>query len=96
MISDVLPVPARSTKVATCCPSRRRLTTHVTGGLDGALRVAGVLRSRGYRVLELSILVQEDDVESEVVCTVLVTNREVDLLLERMRRLPSVVSSAIL
>ena len=74
-------------------PVDRTLITHVTGGLDGAVRVAMMLRGRSYRVRDLTIDVREEAVVSEVSVTVVVTATEADLLLRRLRRLPAVISA---
>ena len=74
-------------------PAERTFTTHVTGGLDGAVRVAMLLRGRNYRVRDLAIDVREGVVFSEVRATVAVTAAEAELLLQRLRRLPAVVSA---
>jgi hypothetical protein len=71
----------------------RTFITHVTGGLDGAVRVAMLLRGRNYRVRDLAIDVREGVVFSEVRATVAVTVAEAELLLQRLRRLPAVVSA---
>lgn len=69
------------------------LITRVTGGLDGAVRVAMMLRGRNYRVRDLTIDVREEVVVSEVSVTVVVTATEAELLLKRLRRLPAVISA---
>ena len=74
-------------------PVNRTLITHVAGGLDGAVRVAMMLRGRNYRVRDLTIDVREEVVVSEVSVTVVVTATEAELLLKRLRRLPAVVSA---
>lgn len=66
---------------------------HVTGGLDGALRVVAMLRGRRYRVRDLSVDVREGVVESRITCTIVLTTNETTLLLERLRRLPVVVAA---
>jgi hypothetical protein len=74
-------------------PADYKFVTHVTGGLDGAVRVAMMLRGRNYRVRDLAIDVREAVVVSEVRATVFVTAAEAELLLKRLRRLPAVVSA---
>ena len=74
-------------------PVERTFITHVTGGLDGAVRVALMLRGRNYQVRDLAIDVREGVVFSEVRATVAVTAAEAELLLKRLRRLPAVVSA---
>ena len=74
-------------------PVERTFITQVTGGLDGAVRVAMMLRGRNYQVRDLAIDVREGVVFSEVRATVAVTAAEAELLLKRLRRLPAVVSA---
>jgi hypothetical protein len=82
------PRPAPAADVATW----RTVTAHVTGGLDGALRVMAMLRSRRYRLRDLGLAVGEDGA-GRVTCTVVLTTADLDLLLLRLRRLPAVVSA---
>jgi hypothetical protein len=77
-------------------PTYRCVTTHVTDGLDGVLRVMIVLRGRQYRLRDLSINVQEGVVASTVSATVLLGAEEHGLLLNRLRRVPSVLSAECL
>jgi hypothetical protein len=74
-------------------PADCKFVTRVTGGLDGAVRVAMMLRGRNYRVRDLAIDVREGVMVSEVRVTVVVTTAEAELLLKRLRRLPAVVSA---
>ncbi|MGD9990420.1 hypothetical protein [Pseudonocardia sp.] len=74
-------------------PTHRRVTAYVTGGLDGVLRVVTMLRGRGYKVRDLSVEVCDGVVESAVSCTVALTAAEAALLVERLRRMPAVVSA---
>ena len=74
-------------------PVHRAVTAHVTDGLDGVLRVVTVLRGRRYRIRDLSVDVRDGVVESRVRCTLVLPAGELDLLLERLRRLPTVVSA---
>lgn len=76
-------------------PAPRSVTTHVTGGLDGLLRVATLLRGRRYQVRDLSIEVREGAATSRLSCTVIVTTREADLLVRQLGRLPAVVSTGV-
>ncbi|MEU6578871.1 hypothetical protein [Streptomyces sp. NPDC046805] len=69
------------------------MIAHVTGGLDGVLRVAMVLRSRRYSVRDLVVDVREGSVVSEIRATVVLTTQQADLLLERLRRLTAVVDA---
>jgi hypothetical protein len=82
------PVPT-----ATDAPTYRSVTAFVTGGLDGALRVVTMLRGRRYRVRDLGLQVRDDDAGSRITCTVLLTAADIDLLVARLRRLPTVVSA---
>jgi len=75
------------------CPVQRSITAHLTGGLDGVLRVVTMLRGRAYRVRDLSADVGEGVVETRVRCTVVLTAAGTSLLLERLRRMPVVVSA---
>ncbi|HEX4251680.1 MAG TPA: hypothetical protein VH008_27720 [Pseudonocardia sp.] len=77
-------------------PTYRCVTTHVTDGLDGVLRVMTVLRGRRYYLRDLSISVQEGVVASTVSATVLLGAEEYGLLLNRLRRVPSVLSAECL
>ena len=74
-------------------PADCKFVTHVTGGLDGAVRVAMMLRGRNYQVRDLDIDVREGAL-SEIRATVVVTVAEAELLLRRLRRMPAVVSAA--
>jgi hypothetical protein len=87
--------PAASPRTADH-PTYRCVTTHVTDGLDGVLRVMTVLRGRRYRLRDLSISVQEGVVASTVSATVLLGAQEHSLLLNRLRRVPSVLSAECL
>lgn len=73
--------------------AHRCFTANVTGGIDGVLRVAVVIRNRGYRLRDLSVEVHEDALETPVRLTAMVTPDEGRMLLARLRRLPSVVSA---
>ena len=73
-------------------PTHRAVIILVTDGLDGVLRVAMMLRGRGYRVRDLAVDVREGVVVSEIRATVVLTAPENDLLLERLRRMPAVIS----
>lgn len=74
-------------------PTHRSVVAHVTGGLDGVLRVVAMLRGRVYRVRDLQVEVREGIAESRVDCTALLTPAEIDLLLARLRRMPVVASA---
>ena len=74
-------------------PMHRNVIVQVTGGLDGVVRIATMLRGRRYRVRDLAVDVREGVVVSEVRATVVLTASETALLLERLRRLATVVSA---
>ncbi|MFC9250429.1 hypothetical protein [Amycolatopsis thailandensis] len=74
-------------------PAYRSLTAHVVGGLNGVLRVVALLHGRRYAVRGLEVEVREGVVESRVGCTVLLTEAECLLLLQRLRRVPAVVAA---
>jgi hypothetical protein len=69
----------------------RTLVVRMTAGLDGVVRVVTMLRGRRYRVRHLTVDVHEGASEGELRATVLLTDAEVDLLEERLRRMPAVV-----
>jgi hypothetical protein len=79
--------------MSTTHRSHRCFTAHVTGGIDGVVRVALVMRNRGYRLRDFSVEVHEGVAETPVRLTAVVTPDEGRLLLDRLRRLPSVVSA---
>jgi hypothetical protein len=72
----------------------RGFVASVVGGLDGALRVAIMLHGRNYQVRDLTFEACEGAVLSKVRVTVLLTTAQADLLAERLRRIPAVVSAA--
>jgi tRNA U34 2-thiouridine synthase MnmA/TrmU len=76
-------------------PCDRTITAHVSGGFDGALRVATMLRSRGYRVRGLSLDIQEGTVPSRFECTLELHAADVGLLLERLRRIVVVLAAEV-
>ncbi|HZZ51648.1 MAG TPA: hypothetical protein VFE65_32540 [Pseudonocardia sp.] len=71
----------------------RSITAHVTDGLDGLLKVTTMLRSRGYRVRDLSVDIREGVIESLITCTIALNTADTELLIERLRRVPVVVSA---
>lgn len=73
--------------------AHRCVTAYVAGGLDGTLRVVAMLRGRRYRVHDLTVEVRDGVVESRVSATVSLTSADAELLLERLRRMPAVVSA---
>lgn len=82
-----------SETLAPECPTPRRVTTYLVDGLHGISRVISLFHSRRYRVINLSVQVRDGVVESSIDCTVLLCAGELDVLLERLRRIPSVVTS---
>lgn len=74
-------------------PVHRSIVMHVMDGLSGALRVVATLHGRRYAVRNLDLEVREGLAESRVTCTVSLTADEAALLLERLRRMPAVVSA---
>lgn len=72
--------------------SHRRYAVLITDGIDGVLRVATVLRQRGYLVRDFAADVREGVVLSAVTCTVFATAEEADLCVQRLLRIPVVVS----
>jgi hypothetical protein len=64
----------------------------VTGGLDGALRVVGLLRARRYEVSALAFADGGGDLAT-FTCTVALEPGEVALLVARLQRLPSVLTA---
>ena len=71
----------------------RGFAATVAGGLDGAVRVAIMLRGRNYQVRDFTFAVPEGTVLSEIRATVLLTASEADLLVKRLQRIPAVVSA---
>ncbi|HKN53971.1 MAG TPA: hypothetical protein VJX66_15825 [Amycolatopsis sp.] len=74
---------------------RRRIATYFVGGIEGIPGLVDVLARDGSIVHDLSMDVRDGVTESSMVCAVLVAVDEVDLLLERLRLLPSVVSAEL-
>ncbi|SHL34657.1 hypothetical protein SAMN05443637_12526 [Pseudonocardia thermophila] len=76
-------------------PSRmyRRIVVHMTGGLDGALRVMTLLRQRCYRLRDVAVDVREGVPESRLECTVLLDREEAELLLARLHRTVAVTAA---
>ncbi|MGW6796313.1 hypothetical protein [Streptomyces chartreusis] len=78
---------------ATEFASSRRVVAHVTGGMDGVLRVVTLLRGRGYRVRDLAVRMHDGVAVSEVHATVELTVPQAELLLARLHRLTAVVDA---
>lgn len=74
-------------------PAHRAVVVGATGGLDGVVRIATMLRGRRYRVRDLAVQVREGVVVSDIRVVVVLTASETDLLLERLRRLSVVLSA---
>jgi hypothetical protein len=72
---------------------RRRIATYFTGGVDGIPHLVGTLADR--RVHELSVDIRDGVRESSMHCSVLLPDEETEPLLDRLRRLPSVVSAEL-
>ncbi|HEV7471958.1 MAG: hypothetical protein JWP64_4255 [Pseudonocardia sp.] len=73
-------------------PGRRQrlVRTRLDGGMDAVHRVVTLLRGRGYEVRGMSVDLRRGTLD----VTLLVTPDETALLLERLRRLPSVLAAA--
>jgi hypothetical protein len=72
---------------------RRRIATYFVGGAD---RIPALVRALdGHLVHELSVDIKDGVRESSMVCAVLLAPEETDLLLDRLRALPSVVSAEL-
>ncbi|WP_410661654.1 hypothetical protein [Amycolatopsis sp. lyj-112] len=81
-------VPAPRTSLMV----RRRIATYFVGGVE---QIPGLVDALACLVHELSVDVRDGVRESTMTCAVLVGEDSVDQLLERLRRLPSVVSSEL-
>ncbi len=81
----------------SACPPEpalhRRFVACVSGGLDGAIRVAMMLRGRNYRVRDLTFNVRDGAALSEIRATVFLTPAEAELLVKRLQRIPAVVTA---
>jgi hypothetical protein len=76
--------------VTTDAGRRQRLVrTRLDGGMDAVQRVVTLLRGRGYEVRGMSVDLRRGTLD----VTLLVTPAETALLLERLRRLPSVLGA---
>lgn len=92
-VSSSQPVTSALVDSSNRFPIHRSLTAFVTSGLAGVIRVLMLLHSRRYLVADVRVQVREGVLESRVSCTVLLTPSQNDLLLERLRRIPVVVSA---
>lgn len=72
---------------------RRRIATYFTGGVEGVLSLVRELQQHGYPVHDLAVDIRDGVRESSMVCTVMVTDVDIDRLLEHLRRLSPVVSA---
>jgi hypothetical protein len=72
-------------------PGRRQrlVRTRLDGGMDAVHRVVTLLRGRGYEVRGMSVDLRRGTLD----VTLLVTRDETALLLQRLRRLPSVLAA---
>lgn len=72
-------------------PGRRQhlVRTRLDGGMDAVHRVVTLLRGRGYEVRGMSVDLRRGTLD----VTLLVTPDETALLLQRLRRLPSVLAA---
>jgi hypothetical protein len=87
-VSDAAPLDPPG---ATDPGRRQRLVrTRLDGGMDAVHRVVTLLRGRGYEVRGMSVDLRRGTLD----VTLLVTPDETALLLERLRRLPSVLAAA--
>ncbi|WP_414940249.1 hypothetical protein [Amycolatopsis sp. cmx-11-51] len=71
---------------------RRRIATYFVGGVE---QIPGLVDALGCLVHELSVDVRDGVRESTMTCAVLLGEDEVEPLLDRLRSLPSVVSSEL-
>lgn len=72
---------------------RRRIATYFTGGAEQLPALVGALD--GCLVHELSVDIKDGVRESSMACAVLLAGDQTGPLLERLRELPSVVSSEL-
>ncbi|WP_409490782.1 hypothetical protein [Amycolatopsis sp. cmx-11-12] len=71
---------------------RRRIATYFVGGVE---QIPALVDTLGCLVHELSVDVRDGVRESAMTCAVLLGEDEVEPLLDRLRALPSVVSSEL-
>ena len=74
---------------------RRRIATYFVGGVEEVHGLVGALAQDGRLVHELSVDIRDGVRESSMVCAVLLAGDEIEPLLDRLRALPSVVSSEL-
>ncbi len=75
--------------------ARRRIATYFTGGTNGVLTLVSALQQRGFAVHDMSVDIRDGVPESSMVCTVMVTNDDITLLLDHLRDLSTVVSAEL-
>lgn len=90
--NDDAPVDAPARHLRPEPSLHRRFVASISGGLDGAVRVAMMLRGRNYQVRDLTVDIHEGVELSEIRATILLTAAEADLLVKRLQRMPAVVS----
>jgi hypothetical protein len=90
--NDHVPVDASARQLRPEPSLHRGFVASISGGLDGAVRVAMMLRGRNYQVRDLTFDIHEGAVLSEIRATILLTAEESDLLIKRLHRMPTVVS----
>lgn len=64
----------------------------VADGFDGVVRIASLLRQRGYIVLDFATELCADTASTVLTCTLAVSDDEAGLWVRRLERLPTVVS----
>ena len=76
--------------------TRTDVEVEVCGGLEGAVRVLSMLRARRYRVLTIEVDLQAGSAgRALVVCELDLAQRGVRMLLARLERMPTVVSTRV-
>jgi hypothetical protein len=91
VLDAVVPDAALLDPPAATDPGRRQrlVRTRLDGGMDAVHRVVTLLRGRGYEVRGMSVDLRRGTLD----VTLLVTRDETALLLQRLRRLPSVLAA---
>jgi hypothetical protein len=80
----------RAVPNATRRPFRCRV--QLAEGFDGVVRIASMLRQRGYIVREFATELGDNDASTALTCTLAVTTEEAQLWVRRLERLPTVLS----